>query len=370
MPTLSFVLSGLLVGAGAIYGYLSYSQKIEESKAKIEESKKLVYIAKKSSLNSSSVAKDDINNTTISISLDDGKISNFLAKDENLTKMDSKLLDKLQLAMQKAVLDQGVENPTCQTLSATGYITEEECEQLKNKELQTYKVTSDEIKLPDNSILSQDTKNNLDLIKNIQTSKNSDLLSKKNIDSFHKQLEDSKEVEKVVQNISDSKYFEKIASKYITKEKTIINDRLVKTFEKTSQKFILDQRKDDKNQKDNKNSYKNISDLLSKYKSKKTKSEDETSSKLSYLEDQKYKLLQEKNKLSDSIEQLKGELNQKTENSKKSHNPFDAMSKVASRVTNTIKRDLDKKVYQLKKVNKQIEDIDNQISKLKSNKQG
>jgi hypothetical protein len=372
MPTLSFVLSGLLVGAGAIYSYLTYSQKIDETKSKIEESKKVIYLAKKNSLNVASANNLDVNNSLATISLDDGKVSNFLSKDENLTKDEIALIDKLQLAVEKVVLEDNNLNPNCTDLSNTGYINFSECEKLKDKKFHTYQVTSSGVSLPKNSILSKD-ETGIKITNTLKSASNSELLSKKKIDRFHKSVKDRVKLEKIVSNIEDEKFFQKISKRYVeNSQKNRLNDKLVSTLEKVAMlRFAKNSKSADNKNIDKKSKYKKITDMFDKYKKKKSVEKLELEKKIKFLQEQRYKYMFELNKLQYEMASLKKSLEKK----RNSDGGFfskavDRVSHVFSptKMTDRITEQLSSKESLYNKTRNKIKELDRQLIHLESQK--
>jgi hypothetical protein len=372
MPTLSFVLSGLLVGAGAIYSYLTYSQKIDETKSKIEESKKVIYLAKKNSLNVASANNLDVNNSLATISLDDGKVSNFLSKDENLTKDEIALIDKLQLAVEKVVLEDNNLNPNCTDLSNTGYINFSECEKLKDKKFHTYQVTSSGVSLPKNSILSKD-ETGIKITNTLKSASNSELLSKKKIERFHKSVKDRVKLEKIVSNIEDEKFFQKISKRYVeNSQKNRLNDKLVSTLEKVAMlRFAKNSKSADNKNIDKKSKYKKITDMFDKYKKKKSVEKLELEKKIKFLQEQRYKYMFELNKLQYEMASLKKSLEKK----RNSDGGFfskavDRVSHVFSptKMTDRITEQLSSKESLYNKTRNKIKELDRQLIHLESQK--
>lgn len=372
MPALSFVLSGLLVGAGAIYSYLTYSQKIDETKSKIEESKKVIYLAKKNSLNVASANNLDVNNSLATISLDDGKVSNFLSKDENLTRDEIALIDKLQLAVEKVVLEDNNLNPNCTDLSNTGYIDFSECEKLKNKKFHIYQVTSSGVSLPKNSILSKD-ETGIKITNTLKSASNSELLSKKKIDRFHKSVKDRVKLERIVSNIKDEKFFQKISKRYVeNSQRNKVNDKLVSTLEKVAMlRFTKNSKSADNKNIDKKSKYKKITDMFDKYKKKKSVEKLELEKKIKLLKEQRYKYMSELNKLQYEIASLKKSLEKKRDSDGSFFSKaVDRVSHMFSptKMTDKITEQLSSKESLYNKTRNKMKELDRQLIHLESQK--
>lgn len=235
MPTLSFLLTALLVSSGAMYAYLSSTSEIEKSKQKILESDKIVYIAKKSALEMSSVANLDTNQSSSIISLGDTKLSTYVAKDDTTSPSDMKLLDRLQKAMVKVVVESGVDNPSCSKLAETNLITVSECNSLKSKKFTFYGVKSDGIDIPEGSMIAKDSLLNSRLVDKIKSNQSNDKLAQKKIESHKKEIENTTRLVRAISSSSDSEYLGKLALRHLkTEEQTAFKTKISKAFSKST----------------------------------------------------------------------------------------------------------------------------------------
>ncbi len=200
MPALSFILSGLLVGAGSIYLYLSQTDKIEETKQKIAESNKVTYLSKKSSLTLSSVKNIDTNNSIDIMATTGDKLSNFVSKDKNMDNKQIVLLDKCQKEVEKIILSGKTPNES--TIQA--------CKQLKDKKFEFYGLSSSGVDIPEKSILKKD--------KLIQT-KLQEEITFASVNQRIKQFRKKKYIDKQIASIS-SPNMKKVKNRLLAQKRT------------------------------------------------------------------------------------------------------------------------------------------------------
>ncbi len=199
MPALSFILSGLLVGAGSIYMYLSQTDKIEKTKQKIAESNKVTYLSKKSSLTLSSVKNIDTNNSIDVMATTGDKLSNFVSKDENTDSKQIILLDKCQKEVEKIILSGNTPNES--TIPA--------CKQLKDKKFEFYGLSSSGVDIPEKSILKKD--------KLLQT-KLQDEITFASVNQKIKQFKKKKFIDKKIASISTPNMKKHLKNKLFAQE--------------------------------------------------------------------------------------------------------------------------------------------------------
>jgi hypothetical protein len=135
MPALSFIFSALLVGSAVLYSYLSHSQKIEEAKQKIEEKRKVEFLSKKNELSKLSI------HDTENLSLKNSNVRfTAFVKDDYDSQIQEyvALLKSLQTAVDKLILEDKVENPTCEDVNSTGILSYESCVYIKDKNISFY----------------------------------------------------------------------------------------------------------------------------------------------------------------------------------------------------------------------------------------
>ena len=289
MPTLSFLLAAVLVSSGAMYSYLSSTKKIEESKAKIAESDKIVYISKRASLNLSVVKNSDTNQSDSIMSLGSTKLSNFVAKDDTTSKAETLLLDKLQKAMMKVVVDSGEDNPSCQTLADTNLITKSECLSIKDKQFTFYGVKSSGIDIPKNSMIAKASLLNSRLQDKIKSTQTDDKIAKKKIAGHKRKLEDTARLVKAISVSKDSAYLAQVGTKYL--------NTTVKTTSSTKIKDALNKNtiiKDDTN----------IAEMMNKYEEKEDSSTVQIAKEREQLDEELKTLLAKKEAIEDNNESV------------------------------------------------------------------
>lgn len=190
MPTLSFILSGLLVGAGSIYLYLSQTNKIEKTKQKIAESNKVTYLAKKSSLTLSSVKNIDTNNSFDIIATTGDKLSNFVAKDDDIDTQKLMLLNRCQKEVEKIIM--AGKTPNQESIPS--------CQKLEGEKFEFYGLSSSGVDIPEDSILKKDKTKAIKLQKKLEFA----LLNEKIIDKKIKEFKRKKYIQKKLASIKTS----------------------------------------------------------------------------------------------------------------------------------------------------------------------
>jgi len=220
MPSLSFVLSALIVGAGSIYLYLSQTDKIEDAKKKIQETKKIEYINKKTSLTLSTVKNTDSNNSLDIIASSGDKLSNFVALTKDVEEKDLILIDRCQKEVQKQI-EQG-NTPNIKTLKA--------CKKLSEKKFNFYGLSAGGVSIPEKSILRNST--NTKTLLPTQIALNS--LNEQIINKKIKKLVIKKKLEERIKNNDLSKKFK---DKFIQKEIAYLERKLA--FYQKEKKSVL-----------------------------------------------------------------------------------------------------------------------------------
>ena len=125
------LIMSIIAASAIIYSINLTLQKTEESMQAVKEAKILLNVQQGMVLQSKYTKNivEDPYHTDIKLS--------ELAIDE--TPKDSELLDKLQKATIQTVVNQHIENPTCNDLAKTNLITLQECNYIANKQ-QNYAV--------------------------------------------------------------------------------------------------------------------------------------------------------------------------------------------------------------------------------------
>lgn len=130
------IISTAVVSALAIGSYMTISSKNEELKNQILKAKEL-----------QTAQKLDTQNNKEKIKL------SSLVEDTNLSSQKKENLDNFQKAINVAVIDNNIDNPTCNDLVATGYITLSKCQEIKNSSNNYAKVQNGEIEVSNTNII-------------------------------------------------------------------------------------------------------------------------------------------------------------------------------------------------------------------------
>jgi hypothetical protein len=193
------ILVGLLMGGVLTYTVYNYQKKIDEAVYTAKEAKALLNVQKKMNLSSKYKSKKVV---TSPMNIDNVKLSELAIGE---SPKDRNLLDKLQAATIEAVVEEHIDNPTCDDLAKTGKITKEECNYIAKKKQNYAQIQNGNIVIKDKGNKSKKIAKSLVALmgaKNIKKEDKQTIIQNVNL-SLKQKTEEIKKSEKILREASD-----------------------------------------------------------------------------------------------------------------------------------------------------------------------